>query len=115
MKNTIEITQTIGSEYSITEEDGALVAELVAAALHTGGEVALSFRGVEMLTTPFIRALVAPLLQHFSSEELRVRFEMTDISTGDLARVKFVIDDIKLRLRDPETYDRARQQALEIA
>lgn len=114
MKNTIEITQVIDSEYSILEEDGALVADLVVRALRAGEAIALSFRGVEMLTTPFIRALIAPLLQEFSSD-INTQLSMTEIGAGDLARIKFVIDDMKLRLRNPESYDRARQHALESA
>lgn len=115
MKKTIEIVQLIGSEYSITEEDGALVANEVVAVLQRGDDVALSFQEVEMMTTPFIRALVAPLLEGFLDKEPYARFTMTKIGAGDLARIKFVINDMELRLRDPENYDRARQFALESA
>ena len=41
--------------------------------------------------------------------------EMGEIRSGDRARIKLVIDDVKLRLRDPESYERARQSALELA
>jgi hypothetical protein len=111
----IEVAQAAGSEHCILEEDGARVADAVAAVVITGTVAELSFAGVEMLTTPFIRSLFGPLLEQFSSEQLNTQLQMTGMAAGDRARVKFVIDDLKLRLRDPQAYDRARQHALELA
>ncbi len=112
---SIEVTRVIESEHCILEDDGARVASLVAAALKAEQRVNLSFHGNQMLTSPFVRALFGPLLEQFSSEQLNERLQLTELSKGDLARIKFILDDLKLRLRDPEAYDRAREHALEVA
>ena len=114
-KLLLEVTHITGNEHCILEEDGAHVADAVVAALQQEQSVALSFRGVRMLTTPFIRALFLPLLQGFSPEQLNQQFQITDAAAGDLARIRFVTNDLKLRLSDPEAYDRARERALELA
>ena len=112
---SIEVSHVVGGEHCILEEDGARVASVVAAAMIDGQQVNLSFRGNQMLTTPFIRALFAPLLEQFPTEQLNARLQLTQLSKGDLARIKFILDDLKLRARDPEAYDRAREHALELA
>ena len=115
----IEIATLIGEPYCIAEEDGARVAEAVSAALRDSASahstsVQLSFADVRMLTTPFIRALFVPLLEQFSSEQLNNHVQISEIRAGDRARIKLVIDDVKLRLRDPQSYEHARQRALEM-
>jgi len=114
-KSFLEVTHIAGDGHCILEEDGARVAAEVGTALRAGQSVALSFRGVEMLTTSFIRALFLPLLEQFSAGELNAQLHIADAEPGDTKRIKFVIDDLKLRLRDPEAYDRAREHALELA
>lgn len=111
----IEVAALAGGRYCIAEEDGVRVADVVSAALSDSLSVQLSFVDVQMLTTPFIRALFVPLLEQFSSEQLNAQLQMSELRSGDQARIKLVIDDVKLRLHDPESYQRARQRALELA
>lgn len=111
----IEVTSIIDSKHCILADDGARVASATRDALASGANVTLSFSAVRMLTSPFVRALFVPLLEQFPAEQLRTHLHLTELAAGDRARIKFIVDDLKLRLHDPEAYDRARQHALELA
>ena len=111
----IEISEIIGTEYGVAEEDGALVHDAIVAALLGSEKSVLSFAKVAMLTTPFIRAIIGDLYERFSEQQLRSALTIENISSDNAAVLKFVIEDIKLRLHDSQAYDNARDYALELA
>ena len=114
MKKTIQIREVAGSEFCVAQEDGERLHDVIVAALEQG-TVALSLEDVAMLTTPFIRAAIGEMYSRFSEERLQSSLSLENISSDNLAVFKFVVDDIKRRLRDPESYDRSRRHALELA
>ena len=111
----IEISEIIGTEYGVAEEDGALVHDVIVTALQSREKIVLSFAKVAMLTTPFIRAIIGDLYERFSEQQVQSSLTVENISSDNAAVLKFVIEDIKLRLRDSQAYDNARDHALELA
>ena len=114
-KVIIEIRNIIGSEYAVLEEDGQRVHDAILRTLENGDHAALSFTGIAFPTTPFIRAVIGDLYQQFSEDCLRASLSLENISPDNAKVFKFVVEDIKLRLKDPQCYDDARAYALELA
>lgn len=111
----IEICDLIGSEYGVLEEDAQRVCDALVTALQEGRKVVLSFAGIVILTTPFVRALIGDLYERFSPAQLQASLRLENISPDNATVFKFVADDIKLRRQNPQAYDAARAYALESA
>lgn len=114
-KTIIEIRDIIGSEYAVLEEDGQRVHDAILEVLGNGDHAALSFAGIAFPTTPFVRAVIGDLYEQFSEALLRDSLSLENISPDNAKVFKFVVEDIKLRLNDPQSYDDARAYALELA
>lgn len=99
----------------VLEEDGMRIHDAILATLQDGQAIALSFDGVAFLTSPFIRALIGDLYEQFSQEHLRASLSLENISRDNSKIFKFVVEDVKLRLQNPQAYDDARAFALELA
>lgn len=114
-REIISVSDFVGSAFCVDETDGERLGRELIAALSQSRAIQLSFAGVEMLSTPFCRVSIGELYYQFSEEEVRSLLSLSDISPDNKVLLKFVIDAIKQRLRDPDSYDQARLSALEFA
>lgn len=92
----LRITEVVGSSICVSIDDGNRLHDAIIAAFKGSQSVALSFSGVNRLTTAFLNASVGQLYNEFSEAEVRGRLAPpTDASQEQLALLKRVVDNAK--------------------
>jgi len=109
---TITLTKVIGSPHCVSSADGTKVHDRIAEALRRGEDVALSFAGVEDVTSAFLNAAIGQLYGEFSEQAIRSHLQVTDGEGDQLVLLKRVADRAKEFFRDPEHYNAAVSGAL---
>lgn len=100
----IGVVEVIGDAICVSQDDGQRVFEVLHDALEGGQNVALSFTGVQTLTTAFLNAAVGQLLRFHSSEELRARVLFRALSGEQVKMLREVIERAGLYFSDPERF-----------
>ncbi len=109
---TISIFETVGSPLCVASGDGQKVYERLAAALHKGRSVTLSFHNVTTLTSAFLNAAIGQLYGVFSEEHIRSLLKVQDMPPDDLALLKRVVETAKQYFKDPQRFDQAVRDEL---
>lgn len=109
----IGAVEVVGDSICVAQDDGQRLFEVLRDALSSDQKVALSFAGVESLTTAFLNAAVGQLLRHFDAAFLRENLKFRDLSGEQLRLLREVIERAGLYFRDPQRFEAARAQALE--
>ena len=109
----IMVFEVVGSPFCGASEDGQLIYDRVAEALHERCSVDLSFFNVEGLTSAFLNSAVGQLYSRFSEDEIRERLSVSKMEPDDLALLKRVVDTAKDYFSDPDRFERARRNAAE--
>lgn len=112
MTVSINLLATVGGSHCVSSVDGAVVHEQIAAAFRDQQDVALSFAGIEDVTSAFLNAAVGQLYGEFSEEFIRSHLRAVDADGDQLALLKRVVDRAKEFFRDPEQYEAAVSGAL---
>jgi len=110
----IGVVEIVGDTICVAQDDGQRLFEVLNSALTSNQTVALSFSNVESLTTAFLNAAIGQLLRHHDSAFLRENLTFLDLSSEQLRLLREVIERAKLYFSDPERFDAARAQALEL-
>jgi hypothetical protein len=111
---SIGVVEVVGDSICVAQDDGQRLFAVLHDALADGQKVALSFAGVESLTTAFLNAAIGQLLRHFEAKLLRDNVEFRDLTGAQLRLLQEVIAHARLYFSDPERFDAARAQILEI-
>lgn len=109
---TISIFEIVGSPLCVASGDGQKVYERLAAALHKGMSVTLSFHNVTTLTSAFLNAAIGQLYGKFSEEHIRSLLKVRDMPLDDLALLKRVVETAKQYFKDPRRFDQAVRDEL---
>ncbi|RIJ65154.1 DUF4325 domain-containing protein [Brevundimonas sp. LPMIX5] len=92
----VSITEIVGSSICVSIDDGNRLHEQIIEHIHKHRPVALSFYGVNRLTTAFLNAAVGQLYNEFTEDEVRARLAPPqDASPEQLALLKRVVDNAK--------------------
>ena len=110
----IGVVEVVGDSICVAQNDGQRLFEVLHDALEGGQKVALSFAGVGSLTTAFLNAAVGQLLRTFDAEYLRANITFRDMTGEHLRLLKEVIELARLYFSDPERFDAARAQVMEV-
>lgn len=108
----ISIFEVVGSPLCVASGDGQKVHDRVAAALHRGRPVTLSFRNVSTLTPAFLNAAVGQLYGHLNEGRIRRLLNVEDIEPDDVALLKRVVDAAKRYFQKPERFEQAVEGVL---
>lgn len=100
--------------FCVAADDGENLFDHIKSALNEGQKVALSFAGVESLSTAFLNSAIGQLLGEISSEELNARLSIEQIHPDDMLMLRRVIANAKRYYADPDRF-RTMQRELEAA
>ncbi len=109
----ISIFQVVGSPLCVASDDGQKVYDRLAAALHQGRCVSLSFRNVSVLTSAFLNAAVGQLYGKFDEHQIRELLQVEDMQPDDVALLERVVKTAKQFFRDPERFSNVVKEVLE--
>ena len=114
MRHNLEfsIYEIVGSPLCVASSDGQKVYDRLAAALHEGRHVALSFRNITTLTSAFLNAAIGQLYGTLSEDHIRSLLKVEDMQSDDLALLKRVVDTAKQYFRDPQRFEEAVRETL---
>lgn len=97
----VSITKIIGSSICVSIDDGNKLHATIVEYIEKSQPVALSFYGVNRLTTAFLNAAVGQLYNEFTEDEVRDRLAPPqDASPEQLALLKRVVDNAKRFFKD---------------
>ena len=113
-KIAISIFEVVGSPLCVASNDGQKVYKRLAAILSEKRGATLSFCNVTTLTSAFLNAAIGQLYGKFSEDEIRDSLSVEDIEDDDLILLKRVVDNAKLYFKDPDKFNRAIREGIEI-
>jgi len=111
-QTAISIVQVVGDGVCVSSDDGEKVYRQILEALETGHSVALSFAGVDDLTTVFLNAAVGQLYGRFEEDELRARLAVVEASDQDLVTLKHSVDRAKEYFKEEKRFIDATNEVL---
>ena len=106
-KKLIKIVDIVGSILCIASEDGEKVYREIASSLRSGGQVILSFEGVEDLTSAFLNTAIGQLYSGEFPEELikgSLILDKDNINGDGLFLIKRVVDRAKEFFKDQDRH-----------
>lgn len=92
----VQLIETIGSE-CVSLDQGEKVYQLLFSELKEKNSIAVDFKGVHTLFSPFLMGCFGKLLEHFEKETLMQRVEFCNISPDHLKTVNEFIDRAEAR------------------
>lgn len=104
---TIKIDSFITLHQGVTPDEGKPVNDEIRALIATNEAVEIDFSGVEMMTTAFLNVVIGDLYKDFSSEELKERLRIVNVSDDDARRIKKVTDTAKLFYSNTASFDKS--------
>ena len=110
---SISIRETVGGPLCIATDDGDRVRERIAPHLREGRGIVLSFAGVEMVIPTFLSSAIGQLYREFSEAQVDSLVVVQDLPEGIHPIIESSRRWAKAYYRDPVTYERAIQQALD--
>ena len=102
--------------FCVASDDGEVIFAQIKAALDAGKSVAVSFAGVESLSTAFLNSAIGELLGVFESDDLNERLQIIEeeIKPDQMLTLRRVVANAKLYYTDRERF-RAMQREMEAA
>ena len=92
---TVQLSAIADSPFCVDVVDGQRVHDEIATSLQKGEKVAVSFRGVDRLTTAFLNAAIGQLYNEFSEDTVRTSLTVTDAQRMHLDLLKRVTERAK--------------------
>lgn len=111
---SINVFSIIGNPICATAEDGEKIFSQIERAFKQGKNVILSFLNMEIMTSAFLNTAVGKLYGKYSTEEIKEKLKVTDISNDNKALLKRVVDTAKIYYSDPKQFNNSIQQGLNI-
>ena len=109
----IRVYQIVGGEVCVAADDGQKVYEQIVLVLQKGKQVQLSFQNVKILTSAFLNTAIGQLYGKYSEEEIKAGLlPPLDMDKDDLLLLKRVVERAKEYFKDPQRYEKAKQDAL---
>lgn len=109
MTNTIKISEIVGSEFCLTNEEGHSVHKAIFDELSQNNSVILSFEGVNRTTTAFLNVAVGQLYGEFDEKTIREHMAIENAEAKHLQQLKRVVDGAKLFFSDEEKHAELRR------
>lgn len=94
-KLEVSVYEVVGSPFCVAASDGDRVYERLATAINEGVKIVISFRNVSTLTTAFLNTAIGRLYGDFHAQKIQQCLTARDITNGDLALLKQVVDTAK--------------------
>ena len=110
----VNIVSIIGNDICVAPEDGEKVYQKIREALREEKNVAISFKGIEDLTSLFLNIAIGQLyiVNEFEDEELKKRLSVTDASPQDLETLMRCVKRAKEYFEDSERFHSAADEIL---
>lgn len=96
--------------FCVAADDGEAIFERIKDALEAGQTVALSFAGVESLSTAFLNSAIGQLLEVVSNEDLNTRLKIVDLNSDDMLMLRRVIANAKRYYANPQQFLETQKQ-----
>jgi hypothetical protein len=91
----LRVAAMIGDSIAVDTQDGERVFEQVRDCLKSGGNVTLSFEGVEFVIVAFLNVAIGKLYGDFSEEAVRENFRVEHLKPEDVVKLKRAIENGK--------------------
>jgi len=108
----LSVFEIVGSSLCVASDDGQKVHDRIAAALHQGMRVTVSFQNVTSLTSAFLNAAIGQLYGAFTEDEIRAKIKVQDMEPEDRALLKRVVETAKAYFKDPERFKQAEKAVI---
>lgn len=92
----IYVKEHVTLNQGVTSEEGKPVYDLIYKTLNSGDTVELDFDGMTFMTTAFLNVVIGTLYKDFTSEQLKERLILQNVSSDTAFRIKKVTDNAKL-------------------
>lgn len=104
---TIDVNSMISLQQGVTPDEGKPICDKIKDYFNQGEVVELNFAGVKLMTTAFLNVAIGDLYGEFSSEVLKEKLKIVNISDDDARRIKKVTDTAKLFYADKESFNKS--------
>ena len=104
---TIKIDSLITLHQGVTPDEGKPINEQIRTLIEKGKVVEIDFSDVELMTTAFLNVVIGDLYKDYSSDKLREKLRIKNISEDDARRIKKVTDTAKLFYSNKELFDKS--------
>lgn len=107
MAEAISVVQVAGTSICVSAEDADKLYQKISGLLQEGRDVAISFSGVERLTTAFLNVGIGQLYNEFSEEVIRQRLSIAEADASTLNLLKTVVDRAKIFYKNRDAISKA--------
>jgi len=114
-KQTIRVSQVIGSSICVAIEDGQKVFDILHQAISESTQLNVSFEGIELIISAFLNTAIGQLYGEFSEKEIEDTIFYLFLEKDDQELLQIVVDNAKRYYRNQKEYDSAMQEVLEYA
>lgn len=108
----IDVNSMISLNQGVTPDEGKPINEKIRTFFGQGETVTLNFSGVELMTTAFLNVVIGDLYNDYSSEELKEKLKIVNVSVDDARRIKKVTDTAKLFYANKEAFGKSVDDAM---
>ena len=91
MKNTIRVSNVIGSSICVAVEDGQKLFDVLSQAMAKNNQLELSFDGIDLIIPAFLNVAIGQLYGTFSEETIANVLSYTHLEDNDKALLELVI------------------------
>ena len=109
---TIKIDSLITLHQGVTPDEGKPINDEIRKLMKEEKIVEIDFSGVELITTAFLNVVIGELYNDYSSEFLKERLKISNISEDDARRIKKVTDTAKLFYSNEESFNKSVNEVI---
>lgn len=110
---SVKVADIVGSPNCVDTQDGQAVHDTIATHLENKQSIAISFEGVERVTTAFLNAAIGQLYNEFTEDQIRQGIRFVNFTPVIGSAIAKVIERAKEFFRDADKLDQITKGVLE--